>query len=81
MWFRDRLVYEDLLERGSFWRWNEACRLSNVVDVNVRELADPCNVGVFKDVVVYLAAFAKLSVVHRYVVAEATAVFVEREIR
>ena len=55
--------------------------MSNVVDVNVQELADLCNIGVFKDVVVYLAAFAKLSVVHRSVVAEAIAVFVEREIQ
>ena len=53
----------------------------NVVDVNVRELADLGNVGVFEDIVVYLAAFAKLSVVYRYVVAEAVAMFVEREIR
>ena len=55
--------------------------MSNVVDVNVRELADPGNVGVFEDIVVCLAAFAKLSVVYRYVVAKAIAVFVEREIQ
>ena len=54
--------------------------MSNVVNVNVRELADPGNVGVFEDVVVYLAAFAKLSIVHWYIVAKAVAVFVEREI-
>ena len=54
--------------------------MSNIVDVNIRELADPGNVGVFKDVIVYLVAFAKLSVVYRYVVAEAIAMFVEREI-
>ena len=55
--------------------------MSNVVDVNVQELADLYNVRVFKDIVIYLAAFAKLSIVHRYVVAKAIAVFVEREIR
>ena len=55
--------------------------MSNIVDVNIQELADPGNVGVFEDIVVYLAAFAKLSVIHRYIVAEATAVFVEKEIQ
>ena len=55
--------------------------MSNIVDVNMRELADLGNVGVFEDIVVCLAAFAKLSVVYRYIVAEAVAVFVEREIR
>ena len=54
--------------------------MSNVVDVNIQELTDPGNVGVFEDVVICLAAFAKLSVVHRYVVAKAIAIFVEREI-
>ena len=55
--------------------------MSNVVDVNVQELADLGNIGVFEDVVIYLAAFAKLSVVHWYIVAKAAAVFVEREIQ
>ena len=52
----------------------------NIVNVNVQELADLGNVGIFKDIVIYLAAFVKLSVVHRYIVAEAIAIFVEREI-
>ena len=54
--------------------------MSNIVDVNIRKLADLYNVGVFEDIVIYLVAFAKLSVVHWYVVAKAIAVFVEREI-
>ena len=54
--------------------------MSNIVNVNVRELADLGNVRVFEDIVVYLAAFAKLSIVHRYIVAEAIAVFIKREI-
>ena len=52
----------------------------NIVDVNIRELADLYNVGVFKDIVIYLVAFAKLSIVYWYVVAKAIAVFVKREI-
>ena len=52
----------------------------NIVDVNIQELADLGNVGVFKDIVIYLAAFAKLSIVYRYIVAEAIAIFVKREI-
>ena len=54
--------------------------MSNVVDVNIQELADLGNIRVFKDIVIYLAAFAKLSIVHWYIIAEAIAVFVEREI-
>ena len=54
--------------------------MSNIVDVKVRELADLGNVGVFKDVVIYLVAFIKLSVIYRYIVAKAIAIFVEREI-
>ena len=54
--------------------------MSNVVDVNIRELADLGNVGIFKDIVIYLVAFAKLSIVHRYIVAETIAIFIEREI-
>ena len=54
--------------------------MSNIVDVNIRELADLGNVRIFKDIVIYLAAFTKLSVIHRYIVAKAIAVFIEREI-
>ena len=54
--------------------------MSNIVDVNIQELADLGNVGVFKDIVVYLVAFAKLSIIHWYIVAEVIAVFIEREI-
>ena len=54
--------------------------MSNIVNVNIRELADLGNVRVFEDIVVYLAAFVKLSVIYRYIVAEAIAIFVEREI-
>ena len=50
------------------------------MNVNIRELADLGNVGIFEDIVIYLAAFAKLSIVHRYIIAEAIAIFVEREI-
>ena len=55
--------------------------MSNIINVNVRELADLGNVGVFEDIVIYLAAFAKLSVIYRYTIADTIAVFVEREIR
>ena len=54
--------------------------MSNIVNVNIQELADPGNVGVFEDIVIYLAAFAKLSIVHRYIIAKAIAIFIEREI-
>ena len=54
--------------------------MSNIVDVKVQELADLGNIGVFEDIVIYLAAFAKLSVIYRYIIAEAIAVFIEREI-
>ena len=54
--------------------------MSNIVNVNIQELTNLGNVRVFKDIVVYLAAFIKLSVVYRYIVAEAIAVFVKREI-
>ena len=55
--------------------------MSNIIDVNVRELADLGNVGVFEDVVIYLVAFAKLSIIHRYIIVEAIAIFIEREIQ
>ena len=55
--------------------------MSNIVNVNIQELADLYNVGVFEDVVIYLAAFAKLSIVYWYVVAKAIVVFVKREIQ
>ena len=51
-----------------------------IVNVNIQELADPSNVRVFKDIVIYLAAFTKLNIVHRSIVAKAIAVFIEREI-
>ena len=54
--------------------------MSNIVDIKVQELADLNNVRVFKDIVIYLAAFAKLSVIYRYIIAEAIAIFIEREI-
>ena len=54
--------------------------MSNIINVNIQELADLGNVRVFEDIVVYLAAFAKLSIVYWYIVAEAIAVFVKREI-
>ena len=54
--------------------------MSNIVDVNIQELTDLNNVRVFKDIVIYLAAFAKLSIIYRYIIAEAIAIFVEREI-
>ena len=55
--------------------------MSNIVDVNIQELANLDNVRVFKDIVIYLAAFAKLNIIHWYIVAKAIAVFVEREIQ
>ena len=54
--------------------------MSNIVDVNIRELADLGNVRVFEDIVIYLVAFAKLSIVYWYIIAKAIAVFVKREI-
>ena len=54
--------------------------MSNIVNVNIQEFTDLGNVGIFEDIVIYLVAFAKLSVVHRYVVAKAIAEFIEREI-
>ena len=51
------------------------------MNVNIRELADLGNVRVFKDIVIYLVAFVKLSIVYRYIVAEAIAIFIEREIQ
>ena len=53
--------------------------MSNIVDVNIRELADLGNVGVFEDIVIYLVAFAKLSVIYRYIIAKAIAIFIKRE--
>ena len=50
------------------------------MNVNIQELADLGNVGVFEDIVIYLVAFAKLSIVYRYIVAKAIAIFIEREI-
>ena len=54
--------------------------MSNIVDVNIQELANLGNVGVFKDIVIYLAAFAKLNIIYRYIVAKTIAIFIEREI-
>ena len=54
--------------------------MSNIIDVKVRELADLGNIGVFKDIVIYLVAFVKLSIIYRYIVAKAIAIFIEREI-
>ena len=54
--------------------------MSNIINVNIQELTNLGNIRVFEDIVVYLAAFAKLSIIHRYIVAEAIAVFIEREI-
>ena len=54
--------------------------MSNIVDVNIQELADLDNVGVFEDIVIYLVAFVKLSVIYRYIIAKVIAMFVEREI-
>ena len=54
--------------------------MSNIVNVNIRKLADLGNVGVFKDIVIYLAAFVKFSIVYWYIIAKAIAIFVEREI-
>ena len=51
------------------------------MNVNIQELANLGNIGVFKDIVIYLAAFAKLSIIHRYIVAKVIAIFVEREIQ
>ena len=55
--------------------------MSNIVNVNIQELADPGNIRVFEDIVIYLAAFAKLSIIYRYIIAEAIAIFIEREIQ
>ena len=54
--------------------------MSNIIDVNIQELADLGNVGVFKDIVIYLVAFTKLSIVYRYIIAKAIAIFIKREI-
>ena len=54
--------------------------MSNIVDVKVQELANLGNVRVFEDIVIYLTAFTKLSIIYRYIVAKAIAIFIEREI-
>ena len=51
-----------------------------IIDIKVQELANLGNVGVFKDIVIYLVAFIKLSIIHWYIIAKAIAVFVEKEI-
>ena len=51
-----------------------------IVEIKVQEFADLGNIRVYKDIVIYQAAFVKLNIVYRYIIAKAIAIFIEREI-
>ena len=52
----------------------------NIVNVKVRELANLGNIRVFEDIVIYLVTFVKFSIIYRYIIAKAIAIFIKREI-